>query len=248
MIAPTAALEFWPRSSFFARSRSPRVMVGPRSARRRFRAARSCSCLRYPTQRGGHWCSPCPRKAAISIPTTSFPMSVRTCMCLPRCGAWRVGPDQSFSYLAAARPAVAFLIDVRRDNLLQHLLLRSLFALSSNRAEYLARLHGRALPENERVWDDLALETILDRVDSLPADPAAVRSTRRGDSRSLARAAPSIERLRPRHDRPLSSGIRRAGDRPALPHLWPCAAALLPELPRTPARNRRSGSPRAVSS
>ena len=100
-----------------------------------------------------------------------------------------VGPDQSFSYLAAARPAVAFLIDVRRDNLLQHLLLRSLFALSSNRAEYLARLYGRALPENERVWDDLALETILDRVDSLPADPAAVRSTRRAIA-GLLRALP----------------------------------------------------------
>src|SRR5688572_28446263 len=53
-----------------------------------------------------------------------------------------VGPDQSFSYLAAARPAVASSIDIRRDNLLHHLLLRSMFALSSNRAEYLARLHG----------------------------------------------------------------------------------------------------------
>ena len=100
-----------------------------------------------------------------------------------------VGPDQSFSYLAAARPAVAFLIDVRRDNLLHHLLLRSLFALSSNRAEYLARLHGRAPPESTRAWDDRTLEAILDRVDSLPADPAAVRATRRAVA-ALLRALP----------------------------------------------------------
>ena len=100
-----------------------------------------------------------------------------------------VGPDQSFSYLAAARPAVAFLIDIRRDNLLQHLLLRSLFALSSNRAEYLARLHGRAPPENARAWDDRTLEAILDRVDSLPADPSAVRATRR-EVAVLVRALP----------------------------------------------------------
>ena len=100
-----------------------------------------------------------------------------------------VGPDQSFSYLAAARPAVAFLIDVRRDNLLHHLLLRSLFLLSSNRAEYLARLHGRALPEGTRAWDDRTLEAILDRVDSLPADPAAVRATRRAVA-ALLRALP----------------------------------------------------------
>jgi hypothetical protein len=88
-----------------------------------------------------------------------------------------VGPDQSFSYLAAARPAIAFIVDIRRDNLLHHLLLRSLFALSSNRAEYLARLHGRALPDDPRAWDGRPLEAILDRLDSLPADPAAVRAT-----------------------------------------------------------------------
>src|SRR4030095_5831246 len=35
-----------------------------------------------------------------------------------------VGPDQNFSYIAAARPSIAFLIDVRRDNLLLHLLFK----------------------------------------------------------------------------------------------------------------------------
>jgi hypothetical protein len=100
-----------------------------------------------------------------------------------------VGPDQSFSYLAAARPAVAFIIDIRRDNLLHHLLLRSLFALSSNRAEYLARLHGRALPENPRAWDRRPLEAILNRIDSLPVDPAAARATRLAID-SLVRALP----------------------------------------------------------
>lgn len=100
-----------------------------------------------------------------------------------------VGPDQSFSYLAAARPAVAFIIDIRRDNLLHHLLLRSLFALSSNRAEYLARLHGRALPENARAWDQRPLEEILRRVDSLSVDPTAVRATRKAVA-DLVRALP----------------------------------------------------------
>jgi hypothetical protein len=100
-----------------------------------------------------------------------------------------VGPDQSFSYLAAARPAVAFIIDIRRDNLLHHLLLRSLFALSSNRAEYLSRLHGRALPENPRSWDARPIEAILDRLDALPVDPTAVRATRIAID-SLVRALP----------------------------------------------------------
>ena len=31
-----------------------------------------------------------------------------------------VGPDQSFSYIAKIRPKIAIMIDIRRDNLLQH--------------------------------------------------------------------------------------------------------------------------------
>ena len=39
-----------------------------------------------------------------------------------------VGPDQNFSYIAQIRPQIAYIIDIRRDNLLQHLLLKSLFS------------------------------------------------------------------------------------------------------------------------
>src|SRR5471030_874151 len=49
-----------------------------------------------------------------------------------------VGPDQNFSYIAQVRPAIAFIVDVRRDNLLLHLLFKALFELSPTRAEYLA--------------------------------------------------------------------------------------------------------------
>src|SRR5687767_765427 len=41
-----------------------------------------------------------------------------------------VGPDQSFSYIAEIRPAIALIIDIRRDNLLLHLLFKALFAES----------------------------------------------------------------------------------------------------------------------
>src|SRR3954466_14192725 len=36
-----------------------------------------------------------------------------------------VGPDQNFSYIALIKPQIALLIDVRRDNLLEHLLFKS---------------------------------------------------------------------------------------------------------------------------
>src|ERR1700741_1964490 len=38
-----------------------------------------------------------------------------------------VGPDQNFSYILAVRPALALIIDIRRDNLLQHLLFKTIF-------------------------------------------------------------------------------------------------------------------------
>ena len=57
-----------------------------------------------------------------------------------------VGPSQNFSYMARIRPNIAFLVDIRRDNLLQHLLYKALFELSDSRIEYLAMLFGRRRP------------------------------------------------------------------------------------------------------
>lgn len=62
-----------------------------------------------------------------------------------------VGPDQNFSYIARMRPSYAFLIDIRRDNMLQHLFFKALFTLSEDRLAYLCRLFGKREPlENER--------------------------------------------------------------------------------------------------
>lgn len=54
-----------------------------------------------------------------------------------------VGPDQNFTYIAHARPALAFVVDFRRRNLLLHLLHKALFSLSPDRVTYLERLTAR---------------------------------------------------------------------------------------------------------
>src|SRR5262245_26019009 len=67
-----------------------------------------------------------------------------------------VGPDQNFSYIARIRPTVAYIIDVRRDNMLLHLLLKALFARAPDRVAYLSLLTGRsppALPAGASVED-----------------------------------------------------------------------------------------------
>ena len=56
-----------------------------------------------------------------------------------------VGPEQNFTYIAAMRPRIAFITDIRRGNLHLHLLYKALFELSANRAEFVgAPVHARA--------------------------------------------------------------------------------------------------------
>jgi hypothetical protein len=51
-----------------------------------------------------------------------------------------VGPEQNFTYIAKLRPQIAFLVDIRRQAMIQHLMYKSLFHLSKDRAEFLSRL------------------------------------------------------------------------------------------------------------
>jgi hypothetical protein len=88
-----------------------------------------------------------------------------------------VGPDQSFSYIARIRPNIAFMIDIRRDNLLHHFLLKSLFARANNRLEYLCLLFGRPAPRELARWNDRDIDALLAYIDGTPADPAAFERT-----------------------------------------------------------------------
>jgi hypothetical protein len=57
-----------------------------------------------------------------------------------------VGPDQNFTYLVALRPRIAFIVDIRRQNALLHLLYKALLELSADRADFLSRLFSRPQP------------------------------------------------------------------------------------------------------
>jgi hypothetical protein len=58
-----------------------------------------------------------------------------------------VGSEQNFTYIAAIRPRLAFIVDIRRDNLLQHLMYKAMFELSADRADFLSRLFSRKRPD-----------------------------------------------------------------------------------------------------
>ena len=59
-----------------------------------------------------------------------------------------VGPEQNFTYIVALQPKIAFIVDIRRQNMIEHLMYKALIELSSDRAEFLARLFSRPRPAN----------------------------------------------------------------------------------------------------
>jgi hypothetical protein len=66
----------------------------------------------------------------------------------PHGGAYLgVGPEQNFHYIAAIRPAIAVIFDIRRQAVMQHLLFKALFELSTDRVEFIARLFSVPVPD-----------------------------------------------------------------------------------------------------
>jgi hypothetical protein len=80
-----------------------------------------------------------------------------------------VGPDQNFSYIAHVRPSIAFIVDIRRDNLLLHLLFKALFEQAHTRIEYLALLFGRPVPGNAEHWRRDPVERLIAYIDATAA-------------------------------------------------------------------------------
>jgi len=57
-----------------------------------------------------------------------------------------VGPEQNFTYMAAFHPQIAFIVDIRRQNMIEHLLYKAIFEMAPDRAQFLSLLFSRKLP------------------------------------------------------------------------------------------------------
>src|SRR5881398_3678608 len=58
-----------------------------------------------------------------------------------------VGPEQNFTYIAALKPAMAVIVDIRHGNLDVHLMYKALFEMSKDRADFVSRLFSRKRPD-----------------------------------------------------------------------------------------------------
>ncbi len=81
-----------------------------------------------------------------------------------------VGPEQNFAYLALTRPKLAIIVDIRQDNLLQHLYYRFLLEEAKSRSHFLALLVGRPYDEGAAPPDDADLNAVLKHAEKNPPD------------------------------------------------------------------------------
>lgn len=59
-----------------------------------------------------------------------------------------VGPEQNFNYIAALKPKMVFIVDVRRGNFDLQMMYKALFELSDNRVEFVSRLFSKKRPQH----------------------------------------------------------------------------------------------------
>lgn len=57
-----------------------------------------------------------------------------------------VGPEQNLTYIAAIRPKMAFVVDIRRQAVMQHLMFKAMFEIAKDRADFISILFGKARP------------------------------------------------------------------------------------------------------
>ena len=81
-----------------------------------------------------------------------------------------VGPEQNFTYIAKVRPRIAFIVDIRRQAMIQHLMYKAIFHLSPTRAHFLSRLLSRPLPSAKDFGANASLDEILEFFAGTSAD------------------------------------------------------------------------------
>jgi hypothetical protein len=81
-----------------------------------------------------------------------------------------VGPEQNFTYIAKLHPSIAFLIDIRHEALIQHLMYKALFHLSKNRTEFLARLLSRRITGKDAPGAASSVGALMNYFSIAPSD------------------------------------------------------------------------------
>jgi hypothetical protein len=71
-----------------------------------------------------------------------------------------VGPEQNLTYIAAVRPQMAFICDIRRQAVIQHLMFKAVFEMAKDRADFIGLLFSKPRPAGldsttpiQKIWE-----------------------------------------------------------------------------------------------
>jgi hypothetical protein len=71
-----------------------------------------------------------------------------------------VGPEQNLTYMAAIRPKMAFIVDIRRQAAMQHLMFKAIFEMANDRADFISLLVSKPRPAGidtstaiQKIWE-----------------------------------------------------------------------------------------------
>jgi esterase/lipase len=81
-----------------------------------------------------------------------------------------VGPEQNLSYIAAIRPQMAFICDIRRGAVMQHLMYKAIFEMVNDRADFISLLFSKPRPARIDILTPIG--TIWNAFWAVPTDQA----------------------------------------------------------------------------
>jgi hypothetical protein len=84
-----------------------------------------------------------------------------------------VGPEQNFTYIAKIHPRIAFIVDIRRQAMIQQLMYKAIFQLAPTRARFLSLLLSRPMSAGKTTESNATLDEILSYFSKVPADARA---------------------------------------------------------------------------
>jgi hypothetical protein len=88
-----------------------------------------------------------------------------------------VGPEQNFTYIAITKPKIAFILDIRRQNAIEHLLYKAAFTEAKSRAHFLTLLFARPYDEAGDPGAAATVEQVIAHAEKSPADEATFTAT-----------------------------------------------------------------------
>jgi hypothetical protein len=87
-----------------------------------------------------------------------------------------VGPEQNFTYIAKVRPRIAFIVDIRRQAMIQHLMYKAIFHMSSGRAQFLSLLLSKPIGKEKAPGSDASVVELLSYFGQSAGDEKAFAS------------------------------------------------------------------------